>query len=105
MLPSPMRHEGAESLTSAERDQLAETFATLCVEAGAAVMDVYGRGCQHLRVKADRSPVSEADELAEAIIIKRMRLAVPALSIVAEESCAKFGKPRITERFILVDPA
>ena len=86
------------------RDGLAERFAHLCIEAGTAIMAVYAGGCKHVRVKADRSPVSEADELGEEIILRGLHAAGLDLPIVAEEACAQGGKPRVEARYILVDP-
>lgn len=99
--PAPI---GPPPLDSEARERLAELFAELCIEAGAAIMEIYRRGCENVRVKADRSPVSEADEIGEAIILRGLVASAPALPIVAEEACAKGGKPPIERRFILVDP-
>lgn len=91
-------------LEDAARDHWAEVFGALCVEAGAAIMEVYARGCADLRIKADRSPVSEADELAEALIIAELTRVAPGVPVVAEEACARGEKPALASRFILVDP-
>lgn len=91
-------------LDDARRDQWAEVFANLCVKAGAPIMEVYARGCKEVRIKADRSPVSEADELAEALITKELAQCAPGVPVVAEEACARGDKPSVDERFILVDP-
>ncbi len=86
-----------------ERRRLAEAFAQLTVVAGAAVMRVYANGC-HVRYKADASPVSEADELAEAIILEALATCAPGIPVLAEESAARGIKPALDGRFILVDP-
>ncbi len=91
-------------LEDAARDRWAEVFGALCVRAGAAIMEIYASGCEDVRVKADRSPVSEADELAEALITKELTRCAPDVPIVAEEACARGEKPAVAERFILVDP-
>ncbi len=87
-----------------ERDKIAELFAALCVEAGAAIMEVYARGAEDVRLKDDQSPVSEADELGEAIILRGLTHLVPNIPVVAEEACSKSGKPALARRYILVDP-
>lgn len=85
-------------------DELAEIFAAICVKAGATIMDVYDRGAGDVRLKDDKSPVSEADELGEALITGELRRLIPDLPVVAEEACAKAGKPPVAGRYILVDP-
>ena len=55
--------------------------------------------------KGDSSPVTEADGLAEAIILADLRLATPLIPIVAEESASAGDIPAIDEGpFWLVDP-
>ena len=56
------------------------------------------------RHKGDRSPVTEADERAERLIIDALADIDPAGVIVGEESCEKDGKPAIERRFWLIDP-
>ena len=57
------------------------------------------------RAKADRSPVTDADEAAEAIILAGLAELTPDLPVVAEESVAKGRVPDTAAgRFWLVDP-
>ena len=70
--------------------------------AAVAIMDVY-RTPFEVRSKADASPVTEADERAEAIIIDVLRKLAPGIPIIAEEM-AEHGLPATAERFWLVDP-
>ena len=90
-------------LDDAARDRLAECFAALCVEAGAVVMDVYRAGCA-TRTKADQSPVTEADERAEALILARLADCLPGWPVLAEEAAARGQGLAGCPRFILVDP-
>ncbi len=74
--------------------------------AGAAILDVYeGRIAIDVRQKADHSPVTAADEAAEAIILAALRDLTPDIPVVAEEA-AEAGKiPDVSGgRFWLVDP-
>lgn len=96
-----MRHPSMEA--AAERSRLAEAFAQLTVTAGAAVMEVYGRGCA-VSFKADQSPVSEADLLAEALILEELKRCAPGIPVLAEENVSRGVKPAVDGRFILVDP-
>lgn len=93
----------ADTVEPETRDRLAAIFADICSEAGRAVMDVYASGCT-ARQKDDHSPVTVADERAEAIILARLRNQVPDVPVVAEEACARGEKPDRSARFILVDP-
>ncbi len=97
-LPSPSAH-----LDDSTRDRLAEYFAALCVEAGAVVMEVYARGGE-ARLKADASPVTEADERAEAVILAALAEDLPGWPVLAEEAAARGEMPPASARFILVDP-
>lgn len=98
-MPRPAHPTGDD-----DHDGFAALFASLCIEAGAAVMDVYHRGSTDVRLKEDRSPVSEADELGEAIILRGLKQHLPGVLVVAEEQCAARGTPPAEARFILVDP-
>ena len=55
------------------------------------------------RAKADRSPVTDADVAAEAVILEGLARLLPGVSIVAEESVAH-APARLTTSFVLVDP-
>jgi 3'(2'), 5'-bisphosphate nucleotidase len=71
--------------------------------AGEIVMDVYA-GAFDVRGKHDQSPVTEADERAEALIVPALGALAPGLAVVAEEGVAACGVPECGERFWLVDP-
>lgn len=74
------------------------------LEAGAAIMGYFQNGAGVSR-KVDGSPVTAADEAAEAIILKALRSAYPDIPILAEEEAAAGLAPSaLGERFFLVDP-
>jgi 3'(2'), 5'-bisphosphate nucleotidase len=54
--------------------------------------------------KADESPVTEADERAEALIVPALQALAPDVPVVAEEAVAAGGMPVVGDRFWLVDP-
>ena len=89
--------------TDSERQDLALLFAGAAVAAGEIVMDVYQRGFA-MRAKADASPVCEADERSEALILTRLAEWRPDLPAVAEESFSRGVVPTLGEDFLLVDP-
>ena len=86
-----------------DRDQIAEIFAEIALEAAVAIMAVYASD-SHARRKPDKSPVCDADEHAEAIILERLSERLPGFSILAEEAVANGGKTVMGPTFILVDP-
>lgn len=90
--------------TDAERNQLSRLFARIASEAAVAVMDVYNSAFE-TRTKADYSPVSDADERAEEIILTRLEEALPGVPVLAEERAAREGLAEtVAESFLLVDP-
>jgi 3'(2'), 5'-bisphosphate nucleotidase len=56
------------------------------------------------RLKADRSPVTAADEAAEAVILEALARLMPGVPVVSEEAVAQGARPTLGARFILVDP-
>ena len=66
-------------------------------------MDVYATGSA-VRAKADFSPVCDADEKAEALILAELGRFLPGVPVLAEEAAARGDKPALDGRFILVDP-
>src|SRR5690349_5813216 len=94
-LPTPTRDE---------RDRLARLFAAIASDAGVAVMEVYTSDFE-TRTKADYSPVSDADERAEEIILTRLEQALPGVPVLAEERAAREGLGvNVADAFLLVDP-
>lgn len=67
-------------------------------------MAIYGTAFA-ARTKADRSPVTDADEAAEAIILRGLAALTPGIPVVAEEQVARGQAPQIEgDQFWLVDP-
>jgi 3'(2'), 5'-bisphosphate nucleotidase len=72
--------------------------------AGAVILEHYA-GEVTVASKADRSPVTLADEDAERVILEALRELTPDIPVVAEEAVARGGIPTVrAERFWLVDP-
>jgi 3'(2'), 5'-bisphosphate nucleotidase len=67
------------------------------------ILKIYERDFK-VETKADQSPVTEADEAGEALIMERVRSRYPELSIVAEEAVNRGQIPQQASRFLLVDP-
>lgn len=83
--------------------ELLELAAGLALQAGAAILRIRARGFDVLR-KEDRSPVTEADTAAEAIIVAGLRSAEPDIPAIAEEEVAAGLITSVTPQYWLVDP-
>jgi 3'(2'), 5'-bisphosphate nucleotidase len=57
-----------------------------------------------VHLKQDASPVTAADQAAEAIILRHLAQSAPAIPVVAEEEVAAGRIPRTADEFFLVDP-
>ncbi len=95
--------EARDGALALDNNAVAEIFAEIAIEASVAVMSVYASD-SHARRKPDKSPVCDADEYAEAIILKRLAERLPGLPVLAEESAARGKKTVAGSTFILVDP-
>ena len=86
----------------------AEVLAQIAAEAGAVVMRHYRAGPlagkTFAREKSDRSPVTDADEEAERLILAALAKAFPGVAVVAEEEAAAGRMVEVANRFFLVDP-
>ncbi|CAA9502154.1 MAG: 3'(2'),5'-bisphosphate nucleotidase [uncultured Sphingomonadaceae bacterium] len=82
---------------------LLERLAAAARDAGARIVELYEVGYR-VSEKLDRSPVTEADLAAEAIILAALADCAPGVPVVAEESCAAGRVPAVGRRFFLVDP-
>jgi 3'(2'), 5'-bisphosphate nucleotidase len=71
--------------------------------AGRAILEVYESDFGS-RSKTDGSPVTQADERAEAIIVSALRSWTPSVPVVAEEEVARGRRPEVSDEFWLVDP-
>jgi len=89
-------------LKNLDHERLFSVFRELALQAGAATLVVQARPDFDARLKADDSPVTEADLAADAIIREGLSAAFPDLLVVTEESTASHA--HAADRFVLVDP-
>jgi len=80
-----------------------KTLVRIAQAAGVVVMRHYEAGCD-ARVKSDRSPVTDADEEAEKLILAELAVAFPGVPVVAEEEAAAGRIVQAGSHFFLVDP-
>lgn len=93
-------------MTFSENDlaDLAKAMKEIVLDAGAVVLNVYNDDFKST-IKADQSPVTAADELAEALILKRLKVLAPDIPVIAEEAVSHGQIPDVTGKpFFLVDP-
>lgn len=82
---------------------LLEDVMAITREAGALIMEIYQSDFE-VRGKQDASPVTEADEKAERLILEKLKALQPQTPIVSEEAAAAGHIPKVAQSFWLVDP-
>jgi len=87
------------------RLSLIESLRPIVHEAGREIIRIYETENYNVRKKEDASPVTDADEAAERIILRELRKLTPDIPIVSEESVEAGDIPSIAGgKFWLVDP-
>ena len=85
-------------------DDLCAGACALAVQASSAIMEIYSRGFAVQR-KADRSPLTEADTTANAILEHGLKQLAPRFPVLSEESSPRvFADRHRWARYWLVDP-
>ena len=94
----------AAPLSPADLAALLPPLCDLARRAGAEVMRVYEAGFT-VKSKADDTPVTEADEAAEAVILPALATLLPGVPAISEEEAAAGQSPALNgSRFWAVDP-
>ncbi|WP_103335202.1 3'(2'),5'-bisphosphate nucleotidase CysQ [Pseudotabrizicola formosa] len=83
-------------------DHLTQVMRRLALEAGDRIMAVYDGPAFEVKAKSDASPVTEADEAADAIISAGLRAAFPDVALITEEQADSHALTAST--FLIVDP-
>ena len=83
-------------------NELTKVMRKLSLKAGARIMEIYQADDFDVKIKSDKSPVTEADEAADAIISEGLRKAFPDISLVTEEQAQTHRKS--ADVFLIVDP-
>lgn len=83
-------------------EKIAATLRVLALEAGAEIMTVYDGPDFEVKSKSDNSPVTEADERADALISAGLAKAFPEIPVVTEEQSDSHSIA--ADVFFLVDP-
>ena len=83
-------------------EDLIPVIRKLALEAGDKIMKIYQADDFNVKLKSDESPVTEADEAADAIISVGLRAAFPDVMLVTEEQSDTHTVKGDT--FLIVDP-
>ena len=88
--------------TVLDHARLVAVLRRLALQAGARIMEVYAAPDFDVRAKSDDSPVTEADEAADALIAAGLADAFPGTLVVTEEQAETHA--RRADTFLIVDP-
>ncbi len=83
-------------------DRLEQVMRRLALEAGDVIMDIYNADGFEVKSKSDNSPVTAADEAADALISEGLRAEFPDVPLVTEEQAD--SHTQTAETFLIVDP-
>lgn len=83
-------------------ERLTPVIRRLALEAGDRIMEIYDSADFEVRAKSDDSPVTAADEAADALISEGLAEAFPQVALVTEEQAASHRQEVYT--FLIVDP-
>ncbi len=90
-------------MTDAASKLTGDLLAQIALEAGALIMQIFDQGFE-IGYKDDDSPVTEADQKAEALILARLAEYAPDLPVLAEEQAAAGNIPNLGNLYACVDP-
>ena len=85
-----------------EFERLIAQMRRLALQAGARIMEIHDADDFEIRAKSDDSPVTAADEAADALISAGLREAFPDIPLITEEQAASHAQTART--FLIVDP-
>jgi 3'(2'), 5'-bisphosphate nucleotidase len=87
-----------------EKRRLLDAVCGIARDAGRAILEVYARDFA-VALKADKSPLTEADEIAHSIIDRSLRALTPTIPVLSEEAAPEQHTDRHEwTQFWLVDP-
>ena len=89
-------------MTRDEHRRLTDCLLPVVMAAGKLEMGYFDAGCD-VQTKSDLSPVTIADQQAEAMIVEALAEIFPGLPIVAEEAFAAGDRQACGSTFLLVD--
>jgi len=97
-----LRTDGAGQEVDLDYEKLETVMRRTALVAGARIMEIYNTDDFEVRAKSDNSPVTEADEAADALIAMQLAAAFPDTLIVTEEQSESHAET--AKNFLIVDP-
>ena len=90
--------------SNTERQDLAEAVTDIVDRAAELILDIYNTDFE-VRYKDDGSPVTDADQFAEELIVEELKKVLPGIDVIGEETLAKNSDTQRNQNtFWLVDP-
>jgi 3'(2'), 5'-bisphosphate nucleotidase len=98
------RHQswGRNTMNRQDHRRLTDQLLPTVLAAARLEMGYFRAGCA-VETKADQSPVTIADQEAEAMILDTLSKIMPDVPVVAEEAFAAGARPLLSDVFLLVD--
>jgi 3'(2'), 5'-bisphosphate nucleotidase len=84
------------------KSEISKVIRRLAIEAGGKIMEIYDADDFEIKSKSDESPVTIADETADAHIFAGLKAAFPDVAIVTEEQSDTHSE--VAKTFFIVDP-
>ncbi|MGS0682951.1 3'(2'),5'-bisphosphate nucleotidase CysQ [Shewanella sp. 125m-7] len=82
-----------------------QSLVEIAIEAGDAIMAIYGEDDLGVVTKADDSPVTAADLVSHQVIVQRLKQLTPDIPILSEESVGiSWDERRHWQSYWLIDP-
>ncbi|MDD7805805.1 MAG: 3'(2'),5'-bisphosphate nucleotidase CysQ [Endozoicomonas sp. (ex Botrylloides leachii)] len=92
-------------MTTPVNESMISAIKHIAHQAGQAILDVYGKKQRSIKEKPDQTPVTEADLLANEIILAGLNAVQPHYPILSEESAHQpLAQRKRWQRHWLVDP-
>lgn len=85
-----------------DHDKLVTVMRRLALQAGTKIMEIYNSDDFDVKTKSDDSPVTAADEAADALISEGLRAEFADVTLITEEQAGTHGVRADT--FLIVDP-
>jgi len=85
-----------------DHEKLVAVMREAALAAGQVIMEIYEADDFDVKLKSDNSPVTEADEKADALISDRLRAAFPDVVLITEEQADSHELS--ANQFLIVDP-
>ena len=92
------------STSGRELEEITHGLRRLALEAGEEILRIYAAGEGEIRLKADDSPVTAADEEASKVILAGLPTVLPDVQAVCEETESLESPSKVGTRFVLINP-